>query len=77
MSVVNVHDFKTHYSKYLDQVARGKTVTVGKHGKAIATLAPIEKYVTPRKPGGMKGKIWVSDDFDEPMTWLNDRIANK
>ncbi len=22
----------------------------------------------PREPGGLKGRIWISDDFDEPMS---------
>jgi plasmid stability protein len=26
----------------------------------------------PRKPGSLKGKIWVADDFDETPEWLVD-----
>jgi plasmid stability protein len=26
----------------------------------------------PRKPGSMKGKLWVADDFDETPEWLID-----
>lgn len=75
--VINVHDFKTHYSKYLEQVQNGEEIFVGKHGKAIAKLVPLPQALEPRKPGALKGKIWISDDFDEPMLDLWETIANK
>ncbi len=31
----------------------------------------------PRAPGALKVKIWVSDDFDEPMMFLWDMIGSK
>jgi prevent-host-death family protein len=69
--VVNVHELKTHYSKYLEQVAGGEEITLGKHGKPVAKLVPLdEKPLKPRKIGGLEGKIWMSDDFDEPMMEL-------
>jgi prevent-host-death family protein len=74
-TVVNVHDFKTHYSKYLARAAAGEEITVGKKGEAMAKLVAIPKQ--PRKPGLMKGKIWISDDFDAPIPELWDQIANR
>ena len=26
-----------------------------------------ETQTTPRKPGALKGKIWIADDFDAPL----------
>jgi prevent-host-death family protein len=68
-TVVNVHDLKTNYSKYLEQVVHGEEIILGKHGKPVAKMValPAQK---PRKPGALKGKIWTADDFDEPMMWL-------
>lgn len=31
----------------------------------------------PRKPGLLKGKIWVADDFDETPEWLLDAFEGK
>ena len=76
-NVINVHDFKTHYSKYLDQAVQGDEIVLGKHGKAIAKLVPISLPKTPRKPGALKGKIWFSDDFNQPMMALWDTVNNK
>lgn len=70
-TVVNVHDLKTNYSKYLDKVVNeGGEVILGKHGKPVAKIVPLAQQ--PRKPGILKGKIWIADDFDEPMMELWD-----
>ena len=31
----------------------------------------------PAKPGALKGKIWVADDFDETPDWLLDAFEGK
>ncbi len=68
--LVNVHDLKTNYSKYLDMVVNGQEILLGKHGKVIAKIVPVAQAHQPRVAGALKGKIWVSDDFDAPMTSL-------
>jgi prevent-host-death family protein len=69
-AIVNVHDLKTHYSKYLEQVMHGKEVVLGKHGKPVAKIVPLPQRQQPRKPGILAGKIWIDDDFDEPLPEL-------
>ena len=76
-NVINVHDFKTNYSKYLEQAVQGEEILLGKHGKAVAKLVPLVNAKKPRQPGALKGKIWVSDDFDKPMMTLWDTLAIK
>ncbi len=65
--VINVHDLKTHYSKYLDRAIRGEEVLLGKHGKPVAKIVPLDTNTTQaRKPGALAGKgFWIADDFDE------------
>lgn len=74
-NVVNVYDLKTNYSKYLEEVINGKEILLGKHGKVIAKIVPIPKTQQPRSSGALKGKVWVSDDFDEPLMdlWNTDK----
>lgn len=76
-NVINVHDLKTNYSKYLDQVISGEKLLLGKHGKAVAMIIPLPLSKTSRTPGALRGKIWVSEDFDEPMTELWNTIGAK
>lgn len=75
--VINVHDFKTNYSKYLEEAVSGKEILLGKHGKAVAKLVPLPQTKDPRQPGALKGKVWVSDDFDKPMMTLWDSVDSK
>ena len=69
-TVVNVHDLKTNYSKYLEQVMHGEEIILGKHGKPVAKIVSLPQQ--PRKLGTLQGKIWMADDFDEPMMELWD-----
>lgn len=77
-TVVNVHDLKTNYSKYLEQVMNGQEITLGKHGKPVAKLVALSPAaMKPRKLGSLKGKMWISEDFNEPMPELYNQIANR
>ena len=76
-TVINVHDLKTNYSKYLEQVMAGEEILLGKHGKAVAKIVPLSQSKQPRTPGALKGKIWISDDFDEPLSELWGQVGNK
>ena len=68
---VNVHEAKTHLSRLLVRVMGGEEVVIAKAGKPVARLVKFENKRQPRKPGALKGKIKISDDFDS----LPDDIA--
>jgi prevent-host-death family protein len=65
--VVNIHEAKTHLSKLLQQVAMGEDIIIAKAGEPVARLIPYIKQVPRRIPGSAKGKIWISEDFNEPL----------
>ena len=64
---VNIHDAKTHFSKLVDSVMHGEEVTIAKAGKPVAKLIGITHKKFQRKPGLLKGKIWIADDFDAEL----------
>lgn len=66
MRQVNVHEAKTQLSRLLVEVEGGEEVVIARAGKPVARLVPEQGRREPRKPGALKGKIWMSDDFDEP-----------
>jgi prevent-host-death family protein len=70
MELLNVHYAKTHLSRLLDRVAAGEEIVLGKNGKPVAKLVPIEAVA--RRPGRLKGKIKIASDFDAP---LPERVA--
>lgn len=65
MSVVNVHEAKTHLSRLLERVSAGEEIVIAKAGRPVAKLIPYLESDEPRKPGAWKGRVWMSDDFDE------------
>lgn len=68
MKVTNIHEAKTHFSKLVERAAAGEEIVIGKAGKPVVRLVPYRESVNlpKRKPGGWKGKIWISPDFDAP-----------
>jgi len=59
---------KTGLSKLLRQTRAGKSFIITQRGTPVAELRPVGKK-EPResKWGDMKGKIWMADDFSEPL----------
>ncbi len=68
MTVYNIHEAKTHFSKLLLRVMSGEEIIIAKAGNPIARLLPLEKEkVTLRVPGIDKGKIFIKDNFNDPL----------
>lgn len=64
---LNLYEAKTQLSALVDAAAAGDEIIISKNGRPMARLVAF-KSVAKRKPGRLKGKIWMSDDFDAPMT---------
>jgi prevent-host-death family protein len=54
VATVGAYEAKTHLSQLLERVAQGETITITKHGKPVAVLAP-----PPEKPKVDFDKIWA------------------
>jgi prevent-host-death family protein len=68
MTQVNIHEAKTHLSRLVEQAAAGEEIIIAKAGKPMARLVSLEKpKPKKRKPGALKGRIWIADDFDDPL----------
>jgi prevent-host-death family protein len=67
MSVTNIHEAKTHFSKLVERAEAGEEIIIGRAGKPVVKLVAYKEPPRPkRKPGAWKGKIWISPDFDKP-----------
>jgi prevent-host-death family protein len=67
---VTIREAKAHFSQLVEKAAEGTEIIITKAGKPRARLIACEQTFKSRKPrkfGWMKGKIWVSDDFDAPL----------
>jgi prevent-host-death family protein len=67
MTTVNIHEAKSSFSRLIESVLEGNDVTIARAGKPVARLVAIETPVIKRKPGSMKGKINIADDFNAPL----------
>ena len=62
---VNIHEAKTQFSKLVQRAADGEEIVIAKAGVPMAKLVPFVETRKPRRPGAWKGKVRISDDFDE------------
>jgi prevent-host-death family protein len=63
-SKVNIHHAKTHLSRLIEDVAGGNEILIAKGGRPMARLVPLGRDDSPRKPGLLKGKLRIAEDFD-------------
>ena len=61
---INIHQAKTHLSRLIEDVASGTEVLIAKGGRPMARLVPLGRDDSPRRPGLLKGKLRIADDFD-------------
>ena len=67
MQTINIHEAKTHLSKLVEEVSKGQEIVIAKSGKPMARLTGISPAKPIRKPGFLKGKIRIAEDFDAPL----------
>lgn len=68
MLILNIHEAKTNLSSLIASALDGKDVVIAKAGKPIIKLIKYVPEKRQRIPGLFKGKMWMSDDFnDESM----------
>ncbi|UCF96027.1 MAG: type II toxin-antitoxin system Phd/YefM family antitoxin [Spirochaetaceae bacterium] len=68
MIKLNIHEAKTHLSKYLSRLEQGEKILLCKRNVPIAEIVPITPASeSPRPIGLAKGEFSVSPDFFEPL----------
>ncbi|MDP2322214.1 MAG: type II toxin-antitoxin system prevent-host-death family antitoxin [Acidobacteriota bacterium] len=66
---VNVHEAKTRLSQLLAEVEGGREIVVARNGKPVAKLVPFAAEGKKKlRLGTWKGRIWMSPDFDAPLS---------
>jgi len=63
--VDTISQAKAQLSMLVERVQAGEQVIIGKAGKPVAILSPYVAAVKERKPGALRGKIQIADDFDQ------------
>ncbi len=64
---VTVTEAKTQLSSLIERVTDGEEIVIRRGQRPVAKIiAYTAEEPKPRKPGALRGKIWMSDDFNEP-----------
>ena len=61
---VGVREFRGNLTAFLKQIQEGQRFVLTSHHKVVAEIGPPSIDTPVRKPGALRGKIRVSDDFD-------------
>lgn len=67
MHTVKIYEAKTHLSRLIEEVQDGEEVIISRGTVAVARLVPYISDKKVRKPGYLKGKIRIAEDFDAPL----------
>lgn len=60
---VNLHDAKTHLSRYVDQALAGEEVVIARAGKPLVRLMPVVSELPPRRLGFLAGTARIDADL--------------
>jgi len=65
---LNIHEAKTHLSKYLEKLVAGETIILCKRNIPIAEIRPIRQNRERKRPIGLaKGEFKLTSEFFEPL----------
>ncbi len=73
---VNMHEAKSQLSRLAELVHQGEEVVICKAGEPWLRLLPYNECLQERKPGRLKGQIWMSDDFEDEDEELAEAMEN-
>lgn len=64
MTQLDIAQAKSNLSQLLDLAIKGEEIVITQDNQPIAKISPIKR---PLKRGSAQGKVWLSEDFDEPI----------
>jgi antitoxin (DNA-binding transcriptional repressor) of toxin-antitoxin stability system len=65
---LNIHEAKTHLSRYLAKLRKGERIVLCRRNQPIAEIIALPTPVTRKRPLGLaKGRLTVPSAFWEPL----------
>lgn len=64
MTQLDIGQAKSNLTELLNLAIQGEEIVITQDNKPVAKISPIKRLL---KRGSAKGKVWISDDFDEPL----------
>ncbi len=66
MEIVNSYEAKAKLSQLIRRALAGERIVIARAGKPLIELTPFRPSA-PRRGGQWKGRVHMTDDFDEPL----------
>ncbi|MEM1041822.1 MAG: DUF2281 domain-containing protein [Bacteroidota bacterium] len=68
MRKVKLDEAQERLPELIEDAANGEDIVISRGDGADVRLVPVvEPERRPRKGGSLRGQVWMSDDFDEPL----------
>ncbi len=64
MQTVNIHEAKTHFSRFVEQAEAGEEIVIARAGKPVARLVGLTACGEARKLGLGKDRFSFPENFD-------------
>lgn len=75
MQTVNIHEAKTHLSRFVELAAAGEEIVIARAGKPIARLVPLATAAGQPRPLGLGvGRFTLPRQFDSLHTRAIERM---
>jgi prevent-host-death family protein len=72
-AAIGAREARARFAELLDRASRGESISITRRGEEIARIEP-PRPKTKRRPGRMKGRIWMAPDFDQTPAELLEAI---
>jgi len=74
METVTIHEAKAKLSELIEAALSGEEVIISRRKTPLVKIVPLSSSHTKRRLGTAKGKIVISDDFDETPEAFQDYL---
>jgi prevent-host-death family protein len=69
---VGAFEAKTHLSRLLDEVEKGHSIFITRHGRRVAEVIPVTPKKTAKRGCAKGAGFYMAPDFDAPLEEFKD-----
>ncbi len=76
MHQVSIEEATAHFPAVLKDVLRGEEIILTDRDLPVVKMIPLkQRELAPRRPGSLKGRLTIADDFDAPLEDFKDYMG--
>jgi antitoxin (DNA-binding transcriptional repressor) of toxin-antitoxin stability system len=67
MTTITVEEIVSQPQAFIDQIGLGDDIVITRGSEAVARVSGLKRTAKDELYGSLSGKIWIGDNFDEPL----------